>query len=334
MSRNFNIRDLYPYTNFHELNLDWILDKIQEFQEELATFEDYGDRITALETFTDKLQADLTAFKNTYYSFVNTQQSTNRALQSQIRDNNNLITSLKSYTLNLEKELKAEDRRINERVDVLVHQYNLVLQDIANIRLLIAQGDDRTLQLAKIYADGLIEEFKQEFPQLYDLYVYSPISGQLVTVQEALNEIYAAYRYLAITAYDFDRTGWTAQELDSMGYTAEELDTLGKELLARKELAEWMIRNPWYGDFVDFKTVLYQLIGYHVPTLNCYQRDLRELTAEELDNKEYSAYYLDWGLDWKFYQTCQQRDDMQYTAQALDDLELTAYTYDSEGGFM
>ena len=80
-----------PYTNIHNLNLDWILQEIQNFRKELEEMEDYGDRITALEQYTTKLENDLTAFKNTYYSFVASQRNTNEALQIQIRDNNNKI---------------------------------------------------------------------------------------------------------------------------------------------------------------------------------------------------------------------------------------------------
>ena len=171
-----------PYTNIHNLNLDWILQEIQNFRKELEEMEDYGDRITALEQYTTKLENDLTAFKNTYYSFVASQRNTNEALQIQIRDNNNKIASLKTYVLNFESATNSNVRRIDARIDALVRQYGLIQEDIANLRALIAAGDETTLVLAKSYADQLIEEFKQEFPKLYDLYVYSPITGQIVKV--------------------------------------------------------------------------------------------------------------------------------------------------------
>lgn len=326
--------DLYPYTNIHELNLDWILEQIKEFREELEQIEDYGDRITELEQETDRLERDLEAFKSTYESFVRSTQATEESLQRQIRVTNTSILNLKSYVLNLESENNAEHREIDRRINNLVQNYAIIIQDLARLRVLIADGDERTLILAKDYADLLLEEFKREFPKLYDLYVYSPITGQIVTVQEALNELYEAYRFYAITAKDFDELGYTAEELDRMQLTALELDTNSKALLQRFERQEYVIRNPWFGDFVDFKNVLYRLVGYHIPTLNAYQRDIRELTAQELDDREYNAYYLDWGLNWAFYQTCQQRDDAAYTAQALDDLEFSCYTWDSEGGWI
>lgn len=326
--------NLYPYTNIHELNLDWILDEIKKFREELEQIEDYGDRITQLEVETDNLERDLTALSNNLESFKRSAESTHENLQRQIRDNNNSIISLKSYVLNFEDRNKDEHKEFDRRINNLVQNYAVILQDLARIRVLIADGDERTLILAKEYADLLLEEFKREFPKLYDLYVFSPITGQIVTVQVALNELYEAYRFYAITAKDFDELGWTAEELDRKGLTALELDTNSKSLLQRFERQEYVIRNPWFGDFVDFKDVLYKLVGFHIPTLNCYQRDLRELTAEELDGREYNAYYLDWGLNWAFYQTCQQRDDATYTAQALDDLEFSCYTWDSEGGWL
>ena len=326
--------DLYPYTNIHELNLDWILTEIKNFREELEQIEDYGDRITQLEVESDNLERDLTALSNNLESFKRSAESTHENLQRQIRDNNNSIMSLKSYVLNFEDKNKDEHKDLDRRINNLVQNYAIILQDLARIRVLIADGDERTLILAKDYADLLLEEFKREFPKLYDLYVFSPITGQIVTVQEALNELYEAYRFYAITAKDFDELGWTAEELDRKGLTALELDTNSKALLQRFERQEYVIRNPWFGDFVDFKDVLYRLIGYHIPTLNCYQRDIRELSAQELDDREYNAYYLDWGLNWAFYQTCQQRDDAEYTAQALDDLQFSCYTWDSEGGWL
>ena len=40
---------LFPYTNVHELNLDWILSKLQEFENRLEAIEDYGEEITEIQ---------------------------------------------------------------------------------------------------------------------------------------------------------------------------------------------------------------------------------------------------------------------------------------------
>lgn len=325
---------LFPYTDMHDLNLDWILKEIKEFREELAEIEDYGERITQLEVETDKLERDLTTLDNSLKAFENATRQTEERLQQQIRDNVTSINNVKSYAISIDNKYAGEIKRVDNRVDNLVAAYSHVVADIANLKVLISDGDDRTLALAKIYADELIEQFKRDFPKLYELYVYSPVTGQIVTVQDALNEIYETYRFYAITALEFDELGWSADQLDNKKLTALELDTNSRELLKRFERDKNVIRNPWFGDFVYIRDVIYRLVGYHVPSLNAYQRDIRELTAQELDDRNYNAYYLDWGLNWAFYQTCQQRDDAEYAAQALDDLEYSCYTWDSEGGWI
>lgn len=325
---------LFPYTDFHDLNLDWVLQELKEFKEELARVEDYDERITQLEVACDNLERDLHTLSNNLESFKSATRQTEEQLQSQIRANDVKIENVKRYAQSLDSKFDGEIIRVDGRIDGLVRAYANVISDIANIKVLIVDGDERTLFLAKTYADELLEEFKRDFPELYNLYVYSPVTGQIVTVQEALNEIYETYRFYAITALEFDELGWTAEELDRKGLTALELDTNSRELLKRFERDKNVMRNPWYGDYVYIKDVIYRLVGYHIPTLNCYQRDIRELTVQELDDREYNAYYLDWGLNWAFYQTCQQRDDAAYTAQALDDLQYSCYTWDSEGGWI
>lgn len=325
---------LFPYTDYHDLNLDWILSEIKDFREQLEQIEDYGDRITQLEVATDQLERDLITLDNSLNSFKSETRQTEELLQSQIRANTTSINNVKNYATSIDNKYESEVDRVDSRIDNLVSAYAHITADIANLKVLINDGDERTLTLAKIYADTLIEEFKEEFPSLYELYVYSPVTGQIVTVQQALNEIYETYRFYAITALEFDELGWTAQELDQKNLTALELDTNSRSLLARFERDKNVMRNPWFGDFVYIRDVIYRLLGYHVPTLNAYQRDIRELTAQELDDRNYNAYYLDWGLNWAFYQTCQQRDDVGYTAQALDDLEFSCYTWDSEGGWI
>ena len=109
--------DLYPYTNIHELNLDWILTEIKNFREELEQIEDYGDRITQLEVETDNLERDLTALSNNLESFKRSAESTHENLQRQIRDNNNSIISLKSYVLNFENTNKDEHKDLDRRVE-------------------------------------------------------------------------------------------------------------------------------------------------------------------------------------------------------------------------
>ena len=46
----------FPYTDFHEINLDWILNKIKEFQNRIDSFED-----TVLKKFQEKVSTSFWA---------------------------------------------------------------------------------------------------------------------------------------------------------------------------------------------------------------------------------------------------------------------------------
>ena len=162
---------LFPYTDFHDLNLDWILKQIKEFREELAEIEDYGERITQLEVETDKLERDLTTLDNSLKAFENATRQTEERLQHQIRDNVTSINNVKSYAISIDNKYAGEIKRVDSRVDNLVSAYGHVIADIANLKVLIAEGDSRTLALAKTYADELLEQFKRDFPKLYTRHI-------------------------------------------------------------------------------------------------------------------------------------------------------------------
>lgn len=45
----------YPYTDFHELNLDWVLGKIREFQDDLIKMDEFLDTLKDELDFLDEL---------------------------------------------------------------------------------------------------------------------------------------------------------------------------------------------------------------------------------------------------------------------------------------
>ena len=59
----------YPYTDFHEMNLDWILNKIKELEEDPSTDELEG-RVEALEENAAELNEDSAWFKNRFKMFA------------------------------------------------------------------------------------------------------------------------------------------------------------------------------------------------------------------------------------------------------------------------
>lgn len=69
----------YPYTNFHELNLDWLLKKIKELAEEWTTFE------TQFQTLQDAFD-DLKAYVDNYFDELDVQEEVNNAVDELVNN--------------------------------------------------------------------------------------------------------------------------------------------------------------------------------------------------------------------------------------------------------
>lgn len=70
MSNFFNN---YPYTDFHELNLDWVINKIKKIQDDIKSYEDDNDSIKKL---VDDIQNDIDEL-NKWKDTINTEYISN-----------------------------------------------------------------------------------------------------------------------------------------------------------------------------------------------------------------------------------------------------------------
>ena len=136
----------YPYTDFHELNLDWIIQQIKDMNTNLETMEErimeetrkycdervdekmavYMDEIHEIERELLQLGADLER------DFDGLQNSVNIALNQ-----------MEIKIRNLQDQLTAEINAVNQRTDLAIEQNNEYLlahmeTELANIKVLNA----------------------------------------------------------------------------------------------------------------------------------------------------------------------------------------------------
>lgn len=133
----------YPYTDFHELNLDWVIKTIKELNVNLETME---ARILAVtREFTTELVDERMA---EYKAEVDAEiAELNRIVDNCIDDFNNLRTTI-NYSLrqmemrvdDLNNRMTAEINAVNARTDLAIQQNNEYLlshmeRELANIKV-------------------------------------------------------------------------------------------------------------------------------------------------------------------------------------------------------
>lgn len=301
-----------PYTNVHELNLDWILQKIQEFDSKIKTFQDIIDsfeenvhlllelepRVTALEELTrrhsiaiSQLQTDVQALSsdvNTFYS---------------------------TLTQKLENEANTRASVDND----LQEQLNRLKGTLIDIRDL-----ERRI---KLYTDQMIKASdKRTDRKIYDVYLY--VNGLYVQIEDQINEIlnqlthvatdvfnYTAYKYSINGRIGFDlnndliyqdlHNGLTAEQYCSLGLTADQYAAY--HLTARDYMRQ--SRDLLHYDYVfmpirgvkqDHSIALDEIINYIMDTMDASKYSFLELTAEEYAALNITAFEylsLDHNLD-------------------------------------
>lgn len=293
----------YPYSDFHELNADYILKRLREIEVKLADYQTlineavdtkmqpyieqlntYAGQVNALSQQVDALDANVTARLNTFQSVMNTKFAQQDA---------NIEQRFNTILVNLDRELaQIELRVVNMQTAFENRVYTEMGNRFYNMQQQLNTMSHRIDYILEAVQDELAE-FLADLPESF--YVISPFTGQLVTTQEAINELYDnATRYRAITAQGFDNLGLTAQAFDDLELTAWEFDTDGLDVLPVLDTKHNMF-SPFTGEWVPLQTVIDGLATLHrLYSLTATELDALDLTASQYDGYDYTAFEFDW----------------------------------------
>lgn len=202
----------WPYVNFHELNLDWVVLKVRELDESVAevlawklSWDDTLNAITNELTILEGRVNDLTSQQIAFIQNVN-QRFQDLADQNR-QEINALIQSVddRFHILDLQVtgRLDQQDVLIDAEIQSMTGQIN----DLAN-----------ALELA-------ILDLGSTFM------VINPLSGEQTTVQGAINSLAALHALDALTAGAYDALALTAGTYDAKGLTAYQYDFQGGNYL-------------------------------------------------------------------------------------------------------
>ena len=196
----------YPYSDFHELNIDWLIKQVKDNIDAIKVLEDLMAQIEVLTE--DQIKALInTAIENNNTILYNRMiQLKNDITNEYTIYVDNEINTLKSYLLNQINQLK-------------VYVDN---QDIVFYNEVIAYADSILAQ-ANAYTDTKVLDYNM---------MINPITGVYEDVRNVVNDIVSYFHTDgSLTAAEYDALELTATVYDAYELTAYDYDFNGKNLL-------------------------------------------------------------------------------------------------------
>lgn len=185
----------FPYSDFHELNLDWLIKQTRLLQDQVKTLQ---EQIAEIEVMTEEQ----------ILAMINTAISTN---------------NIELY--NKMAELKAQ----------ITNEYTAYIAlQISALKTYLDNQDVFYDNLAKSYADNALIQAKNYTDQSvldYTMMV-NPINGNYEDVRKVVNDIFSTFlTNESLTAAEYDVLELTAEDYDTKDLTAYDYDFNGKNLL-------------------------------------------------------------------------------------------------------
>lgn len=196
----------FPYSDFHELNLDWLLNKTKTLEGQIKYLEEQFAQIEILTEDTIKQMIAVAIAENNIevYSAI-----------AQVK--NDLTAALNSLDIDITARYKAYTD-----AQIALQKIYIDNQDIYYYGLSKTYSDNN-LNIAKAYTDNKVIDYT---------FMVNPITGQYDDVRNVVNDIFNNFLSNdALTAAEYDALDLTAIAYDNYELTAYEYDFNGKNLL-------------------------------------------------------------------------------------------------------
>ena len=297
----------YPYTDFHELNLDWLLETYQEIVDHITILMDWMEehkteyqeamrRLEAVEneiaTFEARVQAEFDRLaEEQAQAFAEQTAKLDLAIQQMKDEVNEEIVKLRRDVADAIADFQTQFNQLKASVEAEITQLRILInQEIVRLNETLEVNNAYIRQ----YVEDRIDQFINDFPTMIDLVpVYNPVRGTTTSLQQAINDLYDVARVYGLTAEQYDSLGLTAEAYDNYELTAMEYDQYGYIKLGYPD-ENWYMISPFTGQYTKVKNVVMDLAHFHMDGLTAEEYDLLELEAEEYDDKLITAFDYDW----------------------------------------
>ena len=295
---NAGITNKYPYTDFHEMNLDWLLTNYQAIIDKLnETIEWCNDHQTEYEEAMRRLQAvenEINTFEQQIRNeFARLEQQITADVEIALTE---IRTEVSTAIIQMQQEVTrqladfvVQFQQLKSEVQAEINRLlGIVNRAIADLQNQLAANNEFVFE----YVENRLEEFKALIPDYENIYVYNPYRGEITHLQDAINDLYSVACIWGLTAAQYDSLGLTADAYDNMNLSAIEYDTLGFKLLYKDP--DLYMFSPFTGQMESLKSVILSLVGLHrEDALTTQEYDELELDADAYDAYQVEAFDYD-----------------------------------------
>lgn len=291
-----------PYTNVHELNLDWVLAEIKKFDEYITSIKHIIDELSQYYDLVNQLSNDVSAL----HTEVNTYSSRIEYLESEIARLAREIATVNSDLLTL---IQAEENARKDADNNLQSQIDDIMVAVSNINAL-RDRIEAVYKSLRQYIDSSISLSEHK------LYFY--INEQILNLQNEINNIHEMLLHVAINVYnwnayayapdgriDFDLNNkllyqhlgnnLTAEQYCKLGLTSDEyaaFNLTSDEYLVfgRERLHYDFVYMPVAGVKQDHSVALSECINYALGTMSASEYEALDLDADAYAALDLTAY--------------------------------------------
>lgn len=319
--------DQFPYTNNHELNLNWLLQKMKNLEE---IYQHLQDEIK-----------EVTDFINNFEEWFN--QNVDQKIDERIAVTMSLylqrLQQIEKLVAQLEEEINKDDGVIGQIKD-LQNQIDALNASLTQAKHACAQKIAELLELLHTYkyemenfVDGKVSYLEQyivdHVTKVDRLDVINPLNGLYQPIQDVLNSMTEVItRSYGLTAAQYDSLKLSAQVYDNYHITAYDYDTKAYFELYLKLTYNLMI-SPFTGLLDTYDNIINSLTALHKCAMTAQEYDDAQITAEQYDTFELTAFAYDW---WGFIVarpiTAGRYDALKLEAEKYDNMMITAGEYE------
>lgn len=261
----------YPYENFHELNLDWILKKINEFESKVKTLDeiietlqqyldeipDMKDEIAALQLAT----ADLDTIRSDIASLKQASTDTNIRIDKLVDKVNQLQTDWDTISALFDNVYKYIDTKFKNIETIADYEINQLLIRINTVNAGLQQQID--------YIIGRLDDAAVD--------VYNPIKNKRESFDANNIDVYRdlAGNYCP-TANDYAKLGLTADEYAAYELLAYDYFHNGFKLLHCD-----YVFAPLFGFKQEISVAMDSIVGLIMGTMNATEYASLGLSADD-----------------------------------------------------